>query len=216
MFQQANAKFIIGAVIVALVAALGYIFYSGDNSGEEGANNTIAKLEENSMGNADAPITIIEYSSLTCPHCALFHKDTLPALKSKYIETGKVKYQLREFPLDTLATAGFMLGRCLEKRSAYFDFIDTLYATQAEWTGAEDQVGALKIIAKQVGFNDESFKTCIDDKNLFAQILAVKNAGLKDFRVRSTPTFFINGTRLEGAQSLEEFEKLMKPLLGDK
>ena len=214
--QNSNGgmKLILGLLVAAIVAGVGYYFYT-----QQGANNSsnsptkAVKLADNVMGKADAPITLIEYSSVTCPHCALFHKDTLPDLKEKYIKTGKVKYILREFPLDQLATAAFMLGRCLPKKEAYFDFIDILYLKQREWAFVEDRVGALKKLAKQAGFTDESFKTCLDDKVLFAQVLEVKNAGSEEFRIRSTPTFFVNGARLEGAQPLEEFEKLFKPLL---
>lgn len=205
---------IIGLVVAAVIAGAGYYFYSQQET-EKAADKAdgVAKLAENVMGSEDAPITVIEYSSMTCGHCATFHNETLPGLKEKYIKTGKVKYIVREFPLDQLATAAFMLGRCLPKKDAYFDFIDVLYAKQREWAYVEDRVGALKNISKQAGFTDESFKACLDDKKLFAQILAVKNNGSAEFRIRSTPTFFVNGTRLEGAQPLEEFEKLFKPLL---
>lgn len=205
---------IIGLVVAAVIAGAGYYFYSQQET-EKATDKAdgVVKLAENVMGSDDAPITVIEYSSMTCGHCATFHNETLPGLKEKYIKTGKVKYIVREFPLDQLATAAFMLGRCLPKKDAYFDFIDVLYAKQREWAYVEDRVGALKNISKQAGFTDESFKACLDDKKLFAQILAVKNNGSAEFRIRSTPTFFVNGTRLEGAQPLEEFEKLFKPLL---
>lgn len=208
-----GAKLIIGLVVAALIAGVGYYFYTQQETKGTADTSEAKKLAENVMGSADAPITIIEYSSMTCPHCAVFHKDTLPGLKEKYIKTGKVKYILREFPLDQLATAAFMLGRCLPKKDAYFDFIDILYAKQSEWAYGEDRVGSLKKLAQQAGFTDESFKACLDDKALFAQVLAVKNAGSAEFRIRSTPTFFVNGSRVEGSQPLEDFEKMFKPIL---
>ena len=210
--QNSNGglKLILGLVVAAILAGVAYYYFQ---QGPANKPSESVKLADNVMGNADAPITVIEYSSMTCGHCAAFHNETLPGLKEKYIKTGKVKYIVREFPLDQLATAAFMLGRCLPKRDAYFDFIDLLYGKQQEWAFVEDPVGALKKLAKQAGFTDESFKACLDDKDLFAQVLAVKNAGSEEFRIRSTPTFFVNGTRLEGAQPLEEFEKLFKPLL---
>lgn len=202
---------IAGAIVLGVI---GYILYSQSNGdGDKGSTSQIAKLNDNVLGSADAPVTIIEFSSLTCPHCATFHEETLPGLKSKYIDTGKVKYILKEFPLDPFATAGFMLGRCLEKKEAYFDFIDLLYARQGDWAGAADPEKALLVYAKQAGFTDESFKACIENRTLQAQILAVKNEGSEQYRIRSTPTFFINGTRLEGAQPLSEFEKLIDPLI---
>ena len=108
-----------------LVAALGvgaYVYFtqSGDKADQTQVTTETDGLPENVMGSEDAPVTIIEYSSMTCPHCAVFHKDTLPGLKENYIETGKVKYVLREFPLDQLAAAAFMLGRCLDKKRRLF------------------------------------------------------------------------------------------------
>lgn len=215
--NNSSIKLIVGVVVALLIAGAGFYFYN--NSSEKTDQTQVASetagLPDNAMGSDDAPVTIIEYSSMTCPHCAEFHKETLPALKSQYIDTGKVKYILREFPLDQLAAAAFMLGRCLDKKDGYFDFIDMLYERQREWAFSEDRVNALKNLAKQAGFTDESFKTCLDDKALYAQVLAVKNNGSEEFRIQSTPTFFVNGTRLEGAQPLSEFEKLIKPIAGE-
>jgi len=212
--QNGSMKLILGLVVAIAVAATAYFFYSKNSTAEKNASaDAVEKLADNVMGDDKAPVTIIEFSSMTCPHCAIFHKDTLPGLKSKYIDTGKVKYILREFPLDPLAGAAFMLGRCLSKPDAYFDFIDVLYARQSDWASGKDPIGELKTIAKQAGFTDETFQQCLDNKKLYAQILDVKNNGMEEFRIRSTPTFFINGTRLEGAQPLAEFEKLIEPVL---
>ena len=212
--QNGSLKLILGLLAAVVIAALVYVFYYKDAAKDQTqAGGDQTQLADNVMGKEDAPVTIIEFSSMTCPHCAIFHKDTLPGLKSKYIDTGKVKYILREFPLDPLAGAAFMLGRCLPKKDSYFDFIDVLYARQGEWANAKDPIEALKTLAKQAGFTDESFKACLDDKDLYGKVLAVKNKGTEEFRIRSTPTFFVNGTRLEGAQPLAEFEKLIEPVL---
>ena len=212
--QNGSLKLILGLLAALVLAALVYVFYYKDAAKDQTkAGGEQTQLADNVMGKEDAPVTIIEFSSMTCPHCAIFHKDTLPGLKTKYIDTGKVKYILREFPLDPLAGAAFMLGRCLPKKDSYFDFIDVLYARQNEWANAKDPINALKTLAKQAGFTDESFKACLDDKELYGKVLAVKNKGTEEFRIRSTPTFFINGTRLEGAQPLAEFEKLIEPVL---
>ncbi|MGI9386310.1 MAG: DsbA family protein [Methyloligellaceae bacterium] len=170
-------------------------------------------LEENILGSADAPVTIIEYSSMTCPHCAQFHKDTLPDLKKKYIDTGKARYIIREFPLDNLAMAAFMLARCAGPKK-YFPFVDTLYAQQKNWAFVEgNPVPELLKMAKQAGFTKESFEKCLSDQKLLDGLNWVRNRGNQKFKVSSTPTFFINGELLKGAQTLAAFEKMMKPHL---
>ena len=217
--QSSNLKFFIGGglIVAALIAAFIFLqqkpVVAEQNEPTENAEK-IAELPENILGKQDALVTIIEYSSMTCPHCAVFHADTLPGLKEKYINTGKVKYILREFPLDRVAAAAFMLGRCLPKRETYFDFIDILYAQQKSWAQAEGgPIEPLKKLSLQAGFTEKSFNACLDDKTLFAQIITIKNNGSKQHEIRSTPTFFINDTRLEGALPLEQFAKVIDPLL---
>jgi protein-disulfide isomerase len=163
------------------------------------------------LGKADAPVTIIEYASMTCPHCANFHKTTYPALKSKYIETGKVRFIFREFPLDDLAVAASMLARCAgaEKSMA---LIDVLFASQDKWA-TRDPIPALLQIAKQAGFTQASFDTCLKDQKLYNDILAVRERGSKEFKVESTPTLFVNGKLQKGGATIEELDKLIQPLL---
>ena len=163
------------------------------------------------LGKADAPVTIIEYASMTCPHCANFHKTTYPALKSKYIDTGKVRFIFREFPLDDLAVAASMLARCAggEKSMA---LIDVLFASQDKWA-TRDPIPALLQIAKQAGFTQASFDTCLKDQKLYNDILAVRERGSKEFKVESTPTLFVNGKLQKGGATIEELDKLIQPLL---
>jgi len=163
------------------------------------------------LGKADAPVTIIEYASMTCPHCANFHKTTYPALKSKYIETGKVRFIFREFPLDDLAVTASMLARCAgaEKSMA---LIDVLFASQDKWA-TRDPIPALLQIAKQAGFTQASFDTCLKDQKLYNDILAVRERGSKEFKVESTPTLFVNGKLQKGGATIEELDKLIQPLL---
>lgn len=170
-------------------------------------------LEENILGSAEAPVTIIEYSSMTCPHCANFHKKTLPDLKKKYIDTGKARYIIREFPLDNLAMAAFMLARCAGPKK-YFPFVDALYAQQQSWAFVEgNPVPELLKMAKQAGFTKERFEKCLSDQKLLDGLNWVRNRGNQKFNVRSTPTFFINGKQMKGSQNLAAFEKMMEPHL---
>jgi protein-disulfide isomerase len=164
------------------------------------------------LGKADAPVTIIEYASMTCPHCASFHKTTYPALKTKYIDTGKVRFIFREFPLDDLAAAASMLARCAgpDKGMA---LIDVLFASQDKWAGVREPIPPLLQIAKQAGFTQASFDECLKDQKLYNNILAVRERASKEFKVESTPTLFVNGKMQKGGASIEELEKLIQPLL---
>ena len=169
-------------------------------------------LDEMALGSEDAPVTIVEYASMTCSHCADFHENTFPALKEKYIDTGKVRFVLREFPLDPLAAAGFMLARC-RPSDQYFTMVDLLFDKQRQWAYAQDPVTALLNIAKQAGFTQESFEECLTNQELLDAVNEVKDQGAKDFGVSSTPTFFINGRMLRGARGIDEFSKAIDPEL---
>ena len=166
------------------------------------------------LGKADAPVTIVEYASMTCPHCANFHKTTYPALKSKYIDTGKVRFIFREFPLDDLASAASMLARCAGKDDGAraMALIDVLFASQDKWA-VRDPLPALLQISKQAGFSQATFDECLKDQKLYDNILAMRERGSKDYKVESTPTLFVNGKMVKGGVSIEELEKVMAPLL---
>ncbi|MDP3258474.1 MAG: DsbA family protein [Bosea sp. (in: a-proteobacteria)] len=163
------------------------------------------------VGSPDAKVTIIEYASLTCGHCATFHKDTWPALKAKYIDTGKVRFTLREFPLDPLATAGFMLARC-NGNDKYTAMTDLLFAQQKVWAFTDKPVDALSAMVKQAGFTQDSFEACLKRQDIYDAVTVVKDRGAKA-GVDSTPTFFINGQKRSGALSIAEFDKILEPLL---
>jgi len=167
-------------------------------------------LPDMSLGKADAPVTIVEYASMTCPHCAHFHANTLPELKTKYIDTGKVRLILREFPFDPRAEAGFMLARC--SKDNYFPMVDVLFKQQQAWVPVENAQEALLQLAKLAGFSQQSFEACLTDQALLEQIRAVRTKG-EELGVRSTPTFFVNGAKYAGAMSIEEFSAIIDPLL---
>jgi len=163
------------------------------------------------LGKADAPVTIVEYSSLSCPHCAAFHKEVMPTLKSDYLDTGKVRYIQREFPLNNAALAGAVLARCLDP-SRFYPFNDLLFSRQEDWAFKEDALQPLRLYARQAGLSDTDFDKCIDDEALQKKILAVRDRGEKE-GVRGTPTFFINGKMLNGAPTLQAMADAIKPYL---
>ncbi len=170
-------------------------------------------LPDQVLGKADAPVTIVEYASMTCSHCAHFHATTYPVLKEKYIDTGKVKFILREFPLDIVAKAAFMLARC-GGEGKYYPMVDVLFDNQKSWAFTNNPAQALLAIAKQSGMTEQQFNTCLSDAKLAENVNATAERGAKDFGVDSTPTFFINGKKVPGAMSPEELDKELAPLLG--
>ena len=164
-------------------------------------------LPEMMLGKADAPVTIVEYASMTCPHCATFHATTLPEIKTKYIDTGKARMIFREFPFDPRAEAGFMLARCSEDK--YFAMVDVLFKQQSNWARAEDAQAALLQISKLAGFSQESFTACLTNQKLLEDIRAVRTRGADEFKVDSTPTFFINGDKYAGALTVGELSAII-------
>ncbi len=163
------------------------------------------------LGSKDAPITIIEYASMTCSHCAHFHEATYPTLKSKYIDAGKVRFTIREFPFDPIAVAGFMVARCAgDKREA---MIGLLFSQQKNWAFTDKPLQGLTGLVKQAGMSQEKFDACLQDKALYTKVNEVFEKASKVFKVDSTPTFFINGKKVSGAMSPEELDKQLEPLL---
>jgi protein-disulfide isomerase len=170
-------------------------------------------LPELELGPKEAKVTVVEYASMTCGHCANFSKHVFPELKKKYIDTGKVHFLFREFPLDNLAAAASMLARCAGGDKA-FPLIEVLFEKQAEWAFAEgNPVPKLFEIAKQAGFTQESFDKCLTDQKLLEQVTAQRTRASDVFGVSATPTFFINGKKLDGSPTLEAFDKMIEPLL---
>jgi protein-disulfide isomerase len=171
-------------------------------------------LGDRQLGPDTAPVTIVEYASMTCPHCANFHKNVLPALKKRYIDTGKVRLIFREFALNPLDAGAIMLARCLDK-DKYFDFIDVLFRAQDQWV-VQKPIEPLLGIARQAGFTKERFDACLKNQKLLDDIEAQRNRAAEKFGVNSTPTFFINGNIARGLQSIEDIEKEIKPHLTEK
>jgi protein-disulfide isomerase len=164
------------------------------------------------LGSPDAKCTIIEYASMTCSHCAAFHRDTWPKLKSTYVDTGKVHFTLREFPLDPLAAAGFMLARCAGD-DKYYAMIDLLFDKQNDWAFVKKPVDALAALTKQAGFTQKSFEECLKNQEIRAGVEAVRSRAGTILGVDATPTFFINGKKYDGEMSFEAMDKIIAPIV---
>ena len=170
-------------------------------------------LPDLALGPADAKVTVVEYASMTCGHCAHFTKEVLPAFKKKYVDTGKVRYIFREFPLDNLAAATSMLARCAAPDKT-FPLIEVLFEKQNDWAfGEGNPVPRLFEIAKQAGFTQESFDKCLTDQKLLDEITAGRTRASEVFGVSATPTFYINGKKLDGLPTMEKFDQMIEPLL---
>jgi protein-disulfide isomerase len=171
-------------------------------------------LPDMALGPADAKVTITEYASMTCPHCAAFNADVFPKIKAEFIDTGKVRYIFREFPLDIKAAAGSMLSRCIANGDAnkYFAVTDLLFRSQNDWV-MKNTTESLTRIGKQAGLSPDQVETCLKDQALLDKIAADQKYASDVLKVDSTPTFFINGEKIKGETSIEEFEKRINPLL---
>jgi protein-disulfide isomerase len=208
---------------VAAVAAIGgiaYYNYKKRNPSRRGQTGPVPVAElmapsaipDVALGRPDAPVTVIEYAALTCSHCANFHQATLPALKTEYIEPGKVRWIRRGFPLNPLDVGAYMLTRC-GSNDRYYPLLEVLFQFQREWASSQQPLPALFNIAKQAGFSEQSFKACLADQKLLEAVEQVRDRAAKDFGVASTPTFFINGDRKIGAISPDELDSLFAPYL---
>ena len=161
------------------------------------------------LGDANAPVTIIEYSSLTCPHCANFHKNTLPEVKENWIETGRARIVYRHFPFDALGLRAAMVANCIEG-DRHFSFLDALFYGQELWTRAKDPLGALAQVAALAGLDKATFDACIADEAELERILIRAKDARETYGVNSTPTFIINGTKVQGAVGYDEFNKALE------
>jgi protein-disulfide isomerase len=168
-------------------------------------------LPERSFGAADAPVTVIEYASLTCPHCRTFHMTAWPAVKERYVDTGKVRFIMREFPFDPRSSGGFMLARC-SGEDKWYAVVDLLYRSQENWARVEEATAAFKSIMGMTGMSGEKVEACLKDQALLEKVTTVMTTG-QSYGVDSTPTFFINGEMRKGALTIEQFSAIVDPLV---
>ncbi len=185
----------------------------GSGSGPEAASSDalpgIAEmLSEKVLGDPNAPITIIDYSALTCPHCADFHLNTLPRIKEKYIDTGKAKLVYRDFPFNRAGLTASMLARC-STEADYFGALELMYRNQASWAGDTDPEKALVDI---LGMSQKKADACLSDKALEDGIQAIQLGGQQSYGVNATPTFIINGQKIVGSQPFADFDRVLEAL----
>lgn len=170
-------------------------------------------LSERILGSPEAPITIIDYSSLTCPHCAKFHTETLPKIKEAYLDTGKAKLIYRDFPFDGAALRAGMLARCIAP-DRYFGLLDVLFRTQHQWAHTKDPTKALAKYGKLAGMSDAEMEACFANTALADKISQNRIDGAKQYNIESTPTFIFNegAARLSGARPFEDFAAAIEKL----
>lgn len=161
------------------------------------------------LGDPGAPVTIIEYASLTCSHCAAFHNETLPSIKESWITPGRASLVLRHFPLDQLALRAALVADCFESTNTFFGFMDSLFATQRSWVTAPDPIAALGQAARIAGMDQETFDRCVQDDSAADSIIQGMLVGRDEVGVSSTPTFLVNGSLVRGNVGLERFEEAL-------
>lgn len=181
-------------------------------------SGTVADLKltdkEYALGPADAKVVLVEYASLTCPHCARFHTAVLPGIKKEFVDTGKVRYVYRDFPLDRVALAAAMVARCAG-RDNFFGYIDTFYAAQGQWSRASNPISALANLAKLGGMSQTKFEACLKDVETQNVILQQRLEASNEFKVQATPTVFVNGERYGGGMTLDQMRTLLTRKLAE-
>ena len=204
-------------LILAAAAAFVPVIGFGAAQAQEGTTKNVAALAnvalpDKVLGDADAGVTVIEYASPTCPHCAAFHNQVYPEFKAHYVDTGEVKYILRPFTRNVLDAVVFMLAEAAGEER-YFDVVAAYFRTFEQWAGSERPRDAILEIAKQLGFTEESFEAALTNQDLFTAMETMREQALNEFNLEGTPTFYINGKQLTGGKTLEDLKAEIDPLL---
>jgi len=165
--------------------------------------------DDHILGEASAPVTIIEYASLTCPHCAAFHEETYPQIKSEWIDTGRARFVFRHYPLDNLALRAAAVSECI-KGNGFFGFLDVLFANQQKWAQAPDPLAAIGQYAALAGLDKDSVQACASDETTINRILERQSDGGSRYGIASTPSFMVNGTPVVGARGYDDFKSVLE------
>jgi protein-disulfide isomerase len=204
-------------LILAASATLASAYGLGSAAAQEGTTKDVAALAnvalpDRSLGSETAPVTVIEYASPTCPHCAAFHNDVYPAFKTEYVETGKVRFVVRPFVRNVLDAVVFMLAEAAGA-DQYHSVIETYFRTQGQWGTSETPRDALLAIALQLGFTEESFEAALTNQELFTAMETMREQALDEFGLTGTPTFYVNGMQLTGDKTIEEMRAAVDPMV---
>lgn len=183
-------------LISTLILALGYVLIPAQAAAEP------------AMGSPTAPVTLVKYGSLTCGHCVRFHRDVIPALQQKYIDTGRVRYIFRDYPTGAKATRGAVAARCVSSE-AYYSTLHSLFLSVGQWSRASDVDAALEQEVAELGLSTAEFRECLKDPASEAAVVQSRRQGAHEFGVLGTPTFLINGQIVRGTRTLEQMEALI-------
>lgn len=208
-----QAKAFLTAVFFAATAGFS-LLQAPEALAQQGAQPAPASAEM-ALGGRNAPLTLIEYASMSCPHCAEFHATTLQRLKEQYIDTGKVRLVFREFPLDQAAVMGAVLARCAGP-ARFFPFLDVLFRSQAQWVTQPDLIGALTRLGELGGVSAAQFQACLADRELTNGIVQTRLNAEREYNVRSTPTFVIADRVIEGALPYAQFKQVIDDVIAGK
>jgi protein-disulfide isomerase len=214
IFMTITRRFLMTATVLFLGGGLAAC--SGGQPGTA-SRSTVERDDDMALGNPKAPVVMVEYASLTCPHCATFHKEVFPAIKEKYIDTGKMRFVFRQFPTPPVpyAIGAEAVARCAGP-DKYFDLLDVLYEKQRYWVTSQNPRKALMEMAATAGISQDAFDACINDEANITRIQEISKIAREEFNITGTPSFVINGKLRPKVRSLESFEAIIDPILGIK
>ena len=201
-------------LIVTAASALVAPAATGFHAGAARAQAQEIFPDDRILGPADAPITIIEYSSLTCPHCATFHAEAWPEIKETWIAEGTARLVFRHFPLDAMALRAAAVADCIEGER-FFGFLDLLFKSQQRWAKSNPPLKVLGQMARLAGMSQEKFDACVNDEAEMDRILERRQDGMRTYDVKSTPTLIINGRKVEGTRDFDYYEKIFKEIVSE-